>query len=151
MMCVVLAVTAFLNSFGSDPSLRGFNTCSIAIASTLIFLPFNGLFLSRCYCLSRHRANGQGDTSPQRQARVEHTKRRPRASAPTPTEFGRRFLRGLYLYYSAPIVKFFTRRAHFFFFVLLYTFVSFNWDQGKYKLEEGLMHAWILALLVSQV
>ena len=53
--------------------------------------------------------------------------------------------------YSSPVVKFYGQSCHYFLFVLLYTYVGVLLNPFEYTPAEGVMHAWLLLLALSEL
>ena len=123
LACLVFAVTAFTNDLVTSPAaLTNFASCAIAIGASYVSFPVAMVYLSHFW----QGPAGRGAVSP-----------------------ARRLARTCVLFYTAPIIKFFTRRLHAVLFVLLFSYVGVRWDRDRYLLQEGLMHAWMVSLLLS--
>ena len=54
-------------------------------------------------------------------------------------------------FYTAPAIKFLGRTVHFLLFVLLFTYVSITMAPDAYKAAEGVMHGWLILLLLQEL
>jgi hypothetical protein len=54
-------------------------------------------------------------------------------------------------FYSSPVISFISKSIHYAVFVLLYTYVGITLRPDTYRMEELLMHVWIISLVVTEI